>query len=126
MRNIHSSTNIRDQHSGQVPGSIGINDISDDLYEESHATQCGDNFVSDENTHDKSHDNMDNTNDGHFEKLMRDAKVPLYPNCKKFFKLEYLIKLLHGKILLDWSQKSFEHVLNLINEALSDGKKLSK
>ena len=33
-----------------------------------------------------------------FVKLVRDAREPLYSNCIKFFKLEFLIKLLHIKI----------------------------
>ena len=63
----------------------------DDLYEGAHL----------ENRPNNSSDSMDNTNDGYFEKVMRDAKEPLYPNCK-FSKLKYLIKLLHGKIMFGW------------------------
>ena len=75
---------------------------------------------------DNSPDSMDNTNDGYFEKLMRDAKEPLYPNYKKFSKLEYLIKLLYNKNMFCWSQKSFDFILNLIKEGLFDGEKFSK
>ena len=98
----------------------------DDLYEGAHANQCGDKFIPDENTHDNSSDSRNNANDGYFEKLMRDSKEPLYPNCKKFSKLKLLIKLLHSKTVFGWSQKSFEYILNLIKEALSNGKKFSK
>ena len=34
-----------------------------------------------------------------FAKFVRDVQEPLYPNCTKFFKLEFLIKLLHIKIV---------------------------
>ena len=34
-----------------------------------------------------------------FVKLVRDAREPLYPNCIKFSKLEFLIKLFHIKIM---------------------------
>ena len=47
----------------------------------------------------------------------------MYPNCKKFSKLEYLIKPLHDKIIFGWSQKSFDFILNLIKEAYSKEKK---
>ena len=104
----------------QVLGSIVINDMLDNLYERAHAIQCWDNFVSNKITHHKSPDNMNNTNDGYFEKLMRDVEL-LYPNCKKFSKLEYLIKLLYDKTMFGWSQKSFKYILNLIKEALPDG-----
>ena len=68
---------------------------------------------------------MDHTNDGYFKKLKIDVKEPLYPNCKKFLELEYLIKLLHGKIIFGRSQKSFEYILNLIKEVLLKDEKLS-
>ena len=61
-----------------------------------------------------------------FVKLVRNAREPLYPNCTKFFKLEFLIKLLHIKIVNQWSQKSFDQNLTLIKAALSDGQRLSK
>ena len=34
-----------------------------------------------------------------FAKLVRDSQELLYPNCTKFSKLEFLIKLLHIKIV---------------------------
>ena len=83
---------------GQQFGSIGINEMLDDLYEGAHF--------------DNSSDSTDNTNDGYFKKLMREAKEILYPNCKKFLKLEYLIKLLYGKIMFSWSQKWLYFELN--------------
>ena len=59
-------TNVRDQHMDQQSESIDINEMSDDLYEGAYF----------ENSPDNSPDSTDNTNDGHFEKLMRDVKEP--------------------------------------------------
>ena len=43
-----------------------------------------------------------------FAKPARDAREPLYPNCAKFSKLKFLIKLLYIKTVNRWSQKSFD------------------
>ena len=61
-----------------------------------------------------------------FAKLVRDAREPLYPNCIKFFKLEFLIKLLHIKTVSRWSQKLFNQILTLIKAALPDRERLPK
>ena len=61
-----------------------------------------------------------------FVKLVRDAQEQLYPNCTKFFKLEFLIKLFYIKIVNRWSQKLFDQILILIKVALPDEKRLSK
>ena len=61
-----------------------------------------------------------------FAKLVRDSREPLYPNCTKIFKLEFLIKLLHIKIMNRQSQKLFDQNLTLIKTVLSDGERLSK
>ena len=52
--------------------------------------------------------------------------MPLYPNCKKFSKLEFLIKLLHLKTMHGQSQSAFNMHLRLIKTALPEGETLPK
>jgi Transposase family tnp2/Domain of unknown function (DUF4218)/Transposase-associated domain len=61
-----------------------------------------------------------------FAKLVKDAREPLYPNCTKMSKLEFLIKLLNIKTTNRWSQKSFDENLALFKSVLPDGERLPK
>lgn len=74
---------------------------------------------------DTSDHKMADTSD-QFAKLVRDAREPLYPNCAKLSKLEFLIKLLHLKNVNRWSQKSFDQILGLIKAVLPDEESLPK
>uniref|UniRef100_A0A2N9G009 DUF4216 domain-containing protein n=1 Tax=Fagus sylvatica TaxID=28930 RepID=A0A2N9G009_FAGSY len=59
-----------------------------------------------------------------FDKLWEDAQRELYPGCKKFSKLAFIVKLLHIKTIYNWSDKSFDIVIDLIKKALPDGESL--
>ena len=59
-----------------------------------------------------------------FDKLWKDAQCELYPGCKKFSKLAFIVKLHHIKTIYNWSDKSFDIVIDLIKKALSDGESL--
>ncbi|XP_042974567.1 uncharacterized protein LOC122306194 [Carya illinoinensis] len=48
-----------------------------------------------------------------FDELLDDAKMPLYPNCSKFSKLSFIVKLLHIKTIGGWTVKSFDMVIKL-------------
>ena len=61
-----------------------------------------------------------------FDQLWEDAKCEFYPGCKKFSKLSFCMKLLHIKTLCNWSDKSFDLVINLIKQALLNGESLPK
>lgn len=50
----------------------------------------------------------------------------MYPGCKKYSTLDFLVKLFHLKIINRWSNKSFDMVLKLIKDALPDGETLPK
>ena len=52
-----------------------------------------------------------------FEELMNEARNPLYPGCTKFSSLNFLVKLMHVKVLNKWSNKSFDMLLNLLKDA---------
>ncbi|XP_042939338.1 uncharacterized protein LOC122274358 [Carya illinoinensis] len=55
-----------------------------------------------------------------FDQLFDDARRPLYPSCKKFSKLSFIVKLLHIKTVGGWTIKSFNMVLQLLKAAFPD------
>ena len=59
-----------------------------------------------------------------FYNLLREADHELYPGCKKFTKLSFIIRLFHMKCLNGWSNKSFTMLLELLKEALPEGETL--
>ena len=67
---------------------------------------------------------ISNKNANKFYNLLREAEHELYPRCKKFTKLSFIIRLFHMKCLNGWSNKSFTMLLELLNEALPEGETL--
>ena len=59
-----------------------------------------------------------NENANKFYNLLREAEHELYPGCKKFTKLSFIIRLFHMKCLNGWRIKSFTMLLELLKEAL--------
>jgi hypothetical protein len=49
--------------------------------------------------------------------LEADSRQELYPGCKNFSKLRFLVRLLHTKLLGGWSDKSFNLLLDLLKDA---------
>ena len=50
--------------------------------------------------------------------LLREAEHELYPGCKKFTKLSFIIRLFHMNCLNGWRNKSFSMLLQLLKETL--------
>jgi hypothetical protein len=50
-------------------------------------------------------------------KMVDDDNKELYPGCKNFSKLRFIVKLLHIKLLGRWRDKSFDMVLELLSDA---------
>ncbi|KAM3221444.1 26S proteasome regulatory subunit 8-like [Capsicum annuum] len=61
-----------------------------------------------------------------FDKLLKEVERELYPGCKKFLKLSFLVKFLHLQVYIQWSNKLFDMLLELLKEALPTDKTLSK
>ncbi|XP_042969103.1 uncharacterized protein LOC122301789 [Carya illinoinensis] len=55
-----------------------------------------------------------------FDKLLDDARRPLFEGCTKFTKLSFIVKLLHIKSIGGWSIKSFNMLLDLLRSAFPD------
>ena len=63
---------------------------------------------------------------GNFENLFHEANRELYPGCKKFSALTFLVKLMHVKVLNCWSDKSFDMLLQLLIDAFPEGSIIPK
>lgn len=59
-----------------------------------------------------------------FYKLLENSEQELYPGCKRFSKLAFIIRLFHIKCLNGWSNSSFTMLLTLLKEALPEGETL--
>ncbi|CAA0813526.1 Unknown protein [Striga hermonthica] len=59
-----------------------------------------------------------------FMRLLRDVDKELYPGCKNFTKLSFVVTLMHLKIVGRWSNKSFSMLLELLKKALPSGEVL--
>ncbi|XP_019228167.1 PREDICTED: uncharacterized protein LOC109209365 [Nicotiana attenuata] len=59
-----------------------------------------------------------------FERLMKEANEELYPGCKKFSKLSFLLHMYHLKCTFKRSNESFNSLLGLLKDALPEGEKL--
>ena len=66
------------------------------------------------------------TSQGNFENLFHKANKELYPGCRKFFALTFLVKLMHVKVLNCWSDKSFNMLLQLLIDAFPKGSNIPK
>ena len=61
-----------------------------------------------------------------FYRLLEKANQELYPGCKNFNKLSFIIRLYHTKCLNRWIDKSIDDLLTLLNEVLPEGANLPK
>lgn len=52
----------------------------------------------------------ESTSHENFEYLFREASKELYPGCRKFSTLTFIVKLMQVKVLNCWSDKSFDRL----------------
>ena len=52
-----------------------------------------------------------------FQDLLDEARNELYPGCSEFSSLNFLVKLMHVKVLNGWNIKSFDMLLELLRAA---------
>lgn len=64
--------------------------------------------------------------DGQYEDLFAKVEVELYPGCTTFSSLNFLVKLIHMKVLCKWMNKSFDSLLKLLKDALPKANKLPR
>ncbi|KAJ8615696.1 hypothetical protein MRB53_035068 [Persea americana] len=56
--------------------------------------------------------------------ILDDAQIELYPGCKDFSKLSFIVELLHLKALNQWSETSFDMLLQLLHRVLPPGMRM--
>lgn len=55
-----------------------------------------------------------------FYKLLKESETPLYPGSTKSSKLSFVVRLLHVKCMGGWSNHSFDMLLEVLKDELSD------
>ena len=77
------------------------------------------------------HDMLDETEIGiedteydEFKDLLSDLQVGLYLGCTKYSSLNFLVKLMHLKVLYKWPNKCMDSMLKLLKDAFLEGNKL--
>ncbi|KAI0493925.1 hypothetical protein KFK09_024052 [Dendrobium nobile] len=73
------------------------------------------NFTQDSNKQDENQSN-----------LLEDVGAELYPGCKRFSKMSFILHLFRLKCLNSWTARSFDMLLELLIEAFPEGTSLPK
>ena len=68
----------------------------------------------------------ESTTHGKFDYLLGEGNKELYPGCKKFSALTFLVKLMHIKVLNRWSDKSFDMLLQVLVDAFPERSNIPK
>ncbi|KAL6210816.1 hypothetical protein ACLB2K_016048 [Fragaria x ananassa] len=61
-----------------------------------------------------------------FLKLLEGANLPLYPGSKKHTALSFIVRLLQAKVLHGWSDNFLKTLLEILEEAMSEGVQVPK
>jgi len=79
------------------------------------------NWIGKEESNRHGYDEEPNEDASKFYRLLHDAEKELYPGCRKYSKLSFIMKLFHLKSLGSWSNKSFTLLLELLKDAFPEG-----
>ncbi|KAL7164917.1 hypothetical protein ACSBR2_040751 [Camellia fascicularis] len=82
------------------------------MLEEIYMSGLMDDHIDEERTSSERHNLLK------FMKLFDDAQRKVYPECKKFSILSFVIKMLHVKVYNKWSNKSFDMVMQVFKDIL--------
>lgn len=52
---------------------------------------------------------------------MEGAQLPLYPGCKRFTVLSFIVRMMHNKVLYGWTDKAFTGLLKDLASAFPEG-----
>ena len=94
----------------QVEENVDMKDILNDFMESDDGGNGGDGV-----------DERATGSNQYFNDLFTETKTELYPGCTKFSSLNFLVKLMHLKVTNKWINKSFDSLLKLLKDALSEG-----
>ncbi|XP_028102662.1 uncharacterized protein LOC114301906 [Camellia sinensis] len=92
--------------------------IEDELYD--MLDDCHMAHIFDDDEEGEQNDNEQREDGRNFDKLLEDARRPLYLGCQKFTLLSFVVKMLHIKVLNKWSNKSFDMLLGVLKDLLPE------
>ena len=67
---------------------------------------------------------IEDTQDDKFKDLLFELQVGLYLGCTKYSSLDFLVKLMHLKVLYNWKNECMDAILKLLKGAFPNGNKL--
>ncbi|XP_028110420.1 uncharacterized protein LOC114308923 [Camellia sinensis] len=92
--------------------------VEDELYD--MLEDCRMVHIFDDDEEGERNDNEQREDGRNFDKLLEDARRPLYLGCQKFTLLSFVVKMLHIKVLNKWSNKSFDMLLGILKDLLPE------
>jgi hypothetical protein len=116
---ISTSTNMHTQASERMEEVDAVNELFDDV--------CMGTFVDDnigESSTSRGPTPDDHEQTSSFYRFWEDGLRELYPGCKKFTQIAFVLKMLHIKSFCNMSNKAFDMMIDLIKTALPDGETL--
>ncbi|KAK1605765.1 hypothetical protein QYE76_029438 [Lolium multiflorum] len=114
--------NDPDTHSSSPEDSSNARDEIDQLLLDGFDMYPRSSSEEEEGSEDDSEDEDVET----YKRLVNDGGQQLYPGCKKFSKLQFLVRLLNIKNVRGMTNAAFEDMLTLFREALPEGHSLPK
>ncbi|XP_062093595.1 uncharacterized protein LOC133799612 [Humulus lupulus] len=139
---VHHGENIVDESDGEDDAN-DFDDLEDvdDLDDVDDAEESDNNYTSDDDMipaiedltqQDPTKSNFANFGDSthrkekgqKFHNLFAEVEKELYPGCKKFTSLTFIVKLMRIKVLTSTSIKAFDMLLKLLKEAFPDDNKI--
>ncbi|XP_055962101.1 uncharacterized protein LOC126686319 [Mercurialis annua] len=104
-----------DDFLGMLRDACGVADMNVDFNGETDSFSFKENYSSP----------IPNNDAAKFFRLLGDAQKNLYPDCKNFNKLSFIVNLLHIKCLCQWSDRSVDMLLSFSEENISRGREPS-
>ncbi|VVA40571.1 PREDICTED: transposon [Prunus dulcis] len=105
-----------DKYMGNSSASVVDDDIIGMVHEAFEHPNLDSSMRNDGSTENEYGEGPNDETTNYF-KLLQDAECPLYPGCKNFTKLSFIVRLLHTKVLCGWTDKSVTILLTLLKEA---------
>ncbi|XP_050225594.2 uncharacterized protein LOC126675059 [Mercurialis annua] len=103
-----------DDFLGMLRDACGVADMNVDFNGETDSFSFKENYSSP----------IPNNDAAKFFRLLGDAQKNLYPDCKNFNKLSFIVNLLHIKCLCQWSDRSVDMLLSFLKKTYPEGENL--
>ncbi|XP_040374691.1 uncharacterized protein LOC121052850 [Rosa chinensis] len=122
----HGESPIATNHANsEIETEVDLN-VQDDMFEMLHEAMGIPNMGETDDPPSDAPQVGPNQTTSHFLKLLEGAQLPLYPGCKRFTALSFIVRMMHNKVLHGWSDKSFTGLLKNLASAFPEGVLLPK